>query len=173
VPVGAAASASGRARSACPARSIRRVCPGCSDRAATPFRAQRCVVRSDRRRLRWPATRCRCRHRSRCRSCGHWLPTGLPIRSARATTQRSRRCLQFLQDHAAFCRRGHAGTVQEATGGYVGAVFVYTPETRHPPQPRPSPVSCGEPVGRSPPPKPRPRLRPGAMEILVGSRGRA
>ncbi|HET6916439.1 MAG TPA: MobF family relaxase, partial [Acidimicrobiales bacterium] len=33
--------------------------------------------------------------------------------------------LEFLQDHAAFCRRGHAGAVQEPTRGYVGAVFVH------------------------------------------------
>ena len=33
--------------------------------------------------------------------------------------------LEFLQDHAAFCRRGHGGTVQEATSGYVGAMFVH------------------------------------------------
>ncbi len=33
--------------------------------------------------------------------------------------------LEFLQDHAAFCRRGHGGTVQEATVGYLAAVFVH------------------------------------------------
>ena len=33
--------------------------------------------------------------------------------------------LEFLQDHAAFCRRGHGGTGQEATAGYVAAVFVH------------------------------------------------
>ena len=33
--------------------------------------------------------------------------------------------LGFLQDRAAFCRRGHGGAVQEATGGYVAAVFVH------------------------------------------------
>lgn len=33
--------------------------------------------------------------------------------------------LEFLQDHAAFTRRGHGGSIQEATGGYVGAVFVH------------------------------------------------
>jgi conjugative relaxase-like TrwC/TraI family protein len=33
--------------------------------------------------------------------------------------------LDFLQDHAAFTRRGHGGTVQESTGGYVGAVFAH------------------------------------------------
>ena len=33
--------------------------------------------------------------------------------------------LEFLEDHASFCRRGHAGTVQEPTRGYVGAVFVH------------------------------------------------
>jgi len=33
--------------------------------------------------------------------------------------------LEFLQDHAAFCRRGHGGATQEATAGYVGAVFVH------------------------------------------------
>lgn len=33
--------------------------------------------------------------------------------------------LEFLQDHAAFCRRGHGGAVQEATGGYLAAVFVH------------------------------------------------
>ena len=33
--------------------------------------------------------------------------------------------LEFLQDHAAFCRRGHGGAVQEETRGYVGAVFVH------------------------------------------------
>jgi conjugative relaxase-like TrwC/TraI family protein len=33
--------------------------------------------------------------------------------------------LEFLQDHAAFTRRGHAGMVQEATSGYVAAVFVH------------------------------------------------
>jgi conjugative relaxase-like TrwC/TraI family protein len=33
--------------------------------------------------------------------------------------------LEFLQDHAAFTRRGHGGTVQEATSGYVAAVFVH------------------------------------------------
>jgi hypothetical protein len=33
--------------------------------------------------------------------------------------------LEFLQDHAAFCRRGHGGTAQEATGGYVAAVFLH------------------------------------------------
>jgi conjugative relaxase-like TrwC/TraI family protein len=33
--------------------------------------------------------------------------------------------LQFLQDHAAFTRRGRGGLVQEATGGYVAAVFVH------------------------------------------------
>jgi conjugative relaxase-like TrwC/TraI family protein len=33
--------------------------------------------------------------------------------------------LELLQDHAAFCRRGHGGLTQEATGGYVAAVFVH------------------------------------------------
>ena len=33
--------------------------------------------------------------------------------------------LEFLQDHAAFTRRGHGGLVQEGTGGYVAAVFVH------------------------------------------------
>jgi conjugative relaxase-like TrwC/TraI family protein len=33
--------------------------------------------------------------------------------------------LEFLQDHAAFTRRGHGGLVQEATRGYVAAVFVH------------------------------------------------
>jgi conjugative relaxase-like TrwC/TraI family protein len=33
--------------------------------------------------------------------------------------------LEFLQDHAAFCRRGHGGLTQETTVGYVGAVFVH------------------------------------------------
>ncbi len=33
--------------------------------------------------------------------------------------------LEFLQDHAGFCRRGHGGTLQEATGGYLAAVFVH------------------------------------------------
>ncbi len=33
--------------------------------------------------------------------------------------------LEFLQDHAAFTRRGHGGTVQEASGGYLAAVFVH------------------------------------------------
>ncbi|HET9731678.1 MAG TPA: MobF family relaxase [Acidimicrobiales bacterium] len=33
--------------------------------------------------------------------------------------------LEFLQDHAGFCRRGHGGTVQEATGGYLAALFVH------------------------------------------------
>jgi conjugative relaxase-like TrwC/TraI family protein len=33
--------------------------------------------------------------------------------------------LEFLQDHAALCRRGHGGLAQEATGGYVTAVFVH------------------------------------------------
>ena len=33
--------------------------------------------------------------------------------------------LEFLQDHAAFCRRGHGGITQEATAGYVAAVFVH------------------------------------------------
>jgi conjugative relaxase-like TrwC/TraI family protein len=33
--------------------------------------------------------------------------------------------LEFLQDHAAFCRRGHGGAVQESTGGYLAAVFVH------------------------------------------------
>ncbi|HEX6394371.1 MAG TPA: MobF family relaxase [Acidimicrobiales bacterium] len=33
--------------------------------------------------------------------------------------------LEFLQDHAAFTRRGHGGTIQEATCGFVGAVFVH------------------------------------------------
>jgi conjugative relaxase-like TrwC/TraI family protein len=33
--------------------------------------------------------------------------------------------LEFLEDHAAFCRRGHGGLVQEATRRYVAAVFVH------------------------------------------------
>jgi conjugative relaxase-like TrwC/TraI family protein len=33
--------------------------------------------------------------------------------------------LVFLQDHAAFCRRGHSGLVQERTLGYVAALFVH------------------------------------------------
>ncbi|HWE58034.1 MAG TPA: MobF family relaxase, partial [Acidimicrobiales bacterium] len=33
--------------------------------------------------------------------------------------------VEFLQDHAGFCRRGHAGIVQEATSGYVAAAFVH------------------------------------------------
>jgi conjugative relaxase-like TrwC/TraI family protein len=33
--------------------------------------------------------------------------------------------LEFLQDHAAFCRRGHGGLTQEGTGGYLAAVFVH------------------------------------------------
>jgi conjugative relaxase-like TrwC/TraI family protein len=33
--------------------------------------------------------------------------------------------LGFLQDHAAFCRRGHGGLTQETTGGYLAAVFVH------------------------------------------------
>ncbi len=33
--------------------------------------------------------------------------------------------LEFLRDHAAFCRRGHGGTVQESTRGYLAAVFVH------------------------------------------------
>jgi conjugative relaxase-like TrwC/TraI family protein len=33
--------------------------------------------------------------------------------------------LEFLQDHAAFTRRGHGGLTQEATGGYLAAVFVH------------------------------------------------
>ncbi len=32
---------------------------------------------------------------------------------------------EFLQDHAAFTRRGHGGAVQEATGGYLAAMFVH------------------------------------------------
>lgn len=33
--------------------------------------------------------------------------------------------LEFLQDHAAFTRRGRGGLAQEATGGYVGALFTH------------------------------------------------
>jgi conjugative relaxase-like TrwC/TraI family protein len=33
--------------------------------------------------------------------------------------------LVFLQDHAAFTRRGRGGLAQEATGGYVGALFTH------------------------------------------------
>ena len=33
--------------------------------------------------------------------------------------------MEFLQDHAAFTRRGHGGTFQEQAGGYLGAVFVH------------------------------------------------
>ncbi len=33
--------------------------------------------------------------------------------------------LEFLEDHAAFCRRGHGGLTQEATLGYLAAVFVH------------------------------------------------
>lgn len=33
--------------------------------------------------------------------------------------------LEFLQHHTAFTRRGHGGTTQEATGGYLAAVFVH------------------------------------------------
>jgi conjugative relaxase-like TrwC/TraI family protein len=33
--------------------------------------------------------------------------------------------LDFLQDHAAFTRRGHGGTMQESTSGYLGALFVH------------------------------------------------
>jgi conjugative relaxase-like TrwC/TraI family protein len=33
--------------------------------------------------------------------------------------------VEFLQDHAAFTRRGHGGMVQEATRGYLAAVFVH------------------------------------------------
>jgi conjugative relaxase-like TrwC/TraI family protein len=33
--------------------------------------------------------------------------------------------LEFLQDHAAFTRRGHGGVTQEATCGYVAVVFVH------------------------------------------------
>jgi len=33
--------------------------------------------------------------------------------------------LEFLQDHAAFTRRGHGGLVQERTIGYLAAVFVH------------------------------------------------
>ena len=33
--------------------------------------------------------------------------------------------LELLQDHAAFTRRGHGGLTQEATGGYLAAVFVH------------------------------------------------
>ena len=33
--------------------------------------------------------------------------------------------VEFLQDHAAFTRRGHGGTIQEATGGYLAALFVH------------------------------------------------
>ena len=33
--------------------------------------------------------------------------------------------LEFLQEHAGFTRRGHGGTIQEATRGYLAAVFVH------------------------------------------------
>jgi conjugative relaxase-like TrwC/TraI family protein len=33
--------------------------------------------------------------------------------------------IDFLQDHAAFTRRGHGGLIQERTGGYVAAGFVH------------------------------------------------
>jgi len=33
--------------------------------------------------------------------------------------------LEFLQDHAAFTRRGRGGLTQEGTGGYLAAVFVH------------------------------------------------
>ena len=33
--------------------------------------------------------------------------------------------LEFLEEHAAFCRHGQAGTLQEATGGLLEAVFVH------------------------------------------------
>jgi conjugative relaxase-like TrwC/TraI family protein len=33
--------------------------------------------------------------------------------------------MDFLQDHAAFCRRGHGGAIQEATGGSLAAAFVH------------------------------------------------
>jgi conjugative relaxase-like TrwC/TraI family protein len=42
--------------------------------------------------------------------------------------------LEFLQDHAAFTRRGHGGTVQEATGGYLAAVFVHRTSRARDPQ---------------------------------------
>ena len=42
--------------------------------------------------------------------------------------------LGFLQDHAAFTRRGHGGTLQEATGGHLAAVFVHRTSRADDPQ---------------------------------------
>ena len=42
--------------------------------------------------------------------------------------------MEGLQDHAAFTRRGHGGTVQQATAGYLAAVFVHRGSRTRDPQ---------------------------------------
>ena len=42
--------------------------------------------------------------------------------------------LEFLQDHAAFTRRGHAGAVQADTDGYVAAAFTHRTSRARDPQ---------------------------------------
>jgi conjugative relaxase-like TrwC/TraI family protein len=42
--------------------------------------------------------------------------------------------LSFLQDHAAFTRRGHAGAVQADTGGYIAAAFTHRTSRAREPQ---------------------------------------
>ena len=74
---------------------------------------------------RWPVTRSVSRPRRASRCCGRW-PTKLSRpRSGRPTTPPSAAALEFLQDHAAFTRRGHAGAVQADTDGYVAAAFTH------------------------------------------------
>ncbi len=52
--------------------------------------------------------------------------------------------LGFLQDHAAFTRQSGGGTVQEATGGYLAAVFMHRTSRAGDPQLRVAVVLAAE-----------------------------
>ena len=49
-------------------------------------------------------------------------------------TPPSTAAVEFLQDHAAFTRRGHAGAVQADTDGYVAAAFTHRTSRARDPQ---------------------------------------
>ena len=80
-----------------------------SDTAVTRRPGPRWTVRSCRTRQRWLAMPCRFRPRNRCRSCGA-LATSEVVPEVRAGHDVAVAvALEFLQDHAAFTRRGHGG----------------------------------------------------------------
>ena len=58
--------------------------------------------------------------------------------------------MEFLQDHAAFTRRGHAGAVQADTDGYVAAAFTHRTSRARDPQLHTGPGRQGARGGTGP-----------------------